>query len=353
MTTDAPSELRSIPLGQTGLTVSEVGFGGIPLIRLEDGEAERVVRSAFERGITFFDTANAYKDSEGKIGRALEDVRDRVVLATKSFKRDWASLSEDLENSLRQLRTERIDLFQLHQISREAEWEELTRPGGVIENLEKARNKGKIGHIGFSSHSLDMALRLVRSGAFATVQFPFNFIEREPLDELHPAAKEAGMGILAMKPFAGGAIDNGSLAFAFLRQYPEAIPIPGFDSLASVEEIVSLYSRPNQMSEAEEERMEAYRRELGRRFCRRCEYCQPCPNGVMVTMAMGYPFIASRMAPSTAVEFARKAMETVPLCEECGECENKCPYDLPIVQMIRENYELFERHRAEVEQGKT
>jgi hypothetical protein len=352
MATGSSSALGSVRLGQTGLTVSEVGFGGIPIIRLDSAEAERVVRSAFERGITLFDTANAYKDSEGKIGRALEGIRDRVVLATKSFKRDWASLSEDLKNSLRQLRTERIDLFQLHQISREEEWEELTRPGGVMENLEKARVEGKIGHIGFSSHSLDMALRLVRSGAFSTVQFPFNFIEREPLDELHPAAKEAGMGILAMKPFAGGAIDDGALAFAFLRQYPEAIPIPGFDSTASVEEIVSLYDRPNQVGEAEEERMEAYRRELGRRFCRRCEYCQPCPNGVMVTMAMGYPFIASRMAPNTAVEFARKAMETVPLCEECGECEEKCPYDLPVVQMIRENYELFERHRAEVEQGK-
>ena len=344
----ASSPLRSVPLGDTGLNVSELGFGGIPIIRLETAEAERVVRSAFDRGITLFDTANAYKDSEAKIGRALSDVRDRVVLATKSFKREGQALMEQLENSLRQLNTDYLDIFQVHQVSREEEWQELNRPGGAMDRLLQARDRGVIRFLGFSSHSLDMALRLVRTGVFSTVQFPFNFLEREPLDELHPAAERDGMGILAMKPFAGGAIDDGPLAFTFLRQHPRAIPLPGFDSEESVEEIVSLYSEPNKVSEAEQSRMEAYRRELGQRFCRRCEYCQPCPNGVMVTMAMGYPFIASRMAPDTAVEFARKAMETVPLCEECGECEDKCPYDLPIVQMLRENYELYQKHRAEL-----
>jgi hypothetical protein len=275
-----------------------------------------------------------------------------VVLATKSFKREGQELMSQLENSLRQLQTDCVDLFQVHQISREEEWQELTRPGGAMERLLKAREEGKIRCIGFSSHSLDMALRLIHTGAFATVQFPFNFIETEALETLHPAAKAAGMGILAMKPFAGGVIDDGPLAFAYLRQYPEAIPLPGFDSEASVEEIISLYAEPKQLGEAEQVRMEEYRRELGSRFCRRCEYCQPCPNGVMITMAMGYPLVASRMSPPTAVEFSRKAMETVPLCEECGECEEKCPYELPIMRMIRENYELYQKHRAEVVQGK-
>ncbi len=341
--------LRTVALGKTGLSVSELGFGGIPIIRLDSREAERVVRRAYDLGVTFFDTANAYKDSEEKIGRALQGLRDRVVLATKSFKRDGKGVAEHLEKSLRQLQTECIDLFQLHQISREEEWQEISRPGGAMETLLQARDEGKIVHLGFSSHSQDMALRLVRTGSFATVQFPFNFIEQEPRESLHPAAREAGMGILAMKPFAGGAIDDGTLAFTFLRQYPDVIPLPGFDSEASVEEIVSLYARSNEVRNRDLESMEAYRQELGQRFCRRCEYCQPCPSGVMVTMAMGYPLVASRMSPRTAVEFARKAMETVPLCEECGECEEKCPYDLPIMEMIRENYDLFEKHRAEVE----
>ncbi|MFO7875566.1 MAG: aldo/keto reductase [Desulfovermiculus sp.] len=347
MDTETPSALRKVPLGQTGLTVSELGFGGIPIIRLTSSEAERVVHHAFDLGITFFDTANAYQDSELKMGRALGQVRDKVVLATKSFMRDGDVVIEHLENSLRQLNTDYVDIFQLHQISREEEWEEVNRPGGAMDRLARARDEGKIRYLGFSSHSLDMAVRLVRTGLFATVQFPFNFIEQEGMQELQPAAKEAGMGILAMKPFAGGAIDNGPLAFSFLRQYPEVIPLPGFDSLASVQEIVSLYARPNQVGESEQKGMEEYRNKLGQRFCRRCEYCQPCPAGVMITTAMGYPLMASRMSARTALEFAQEAMETVPLCEECGECEEKCPYDLPIVQMIQENYQLFEKHKAQ------
>ncbi|MCF8030196.1 MAG: aldo/keto reductase [Desulfohalobiaceae bacterium] len=348
MDPETPSVLSSVPLGSTGLNVSQVGFGGIPIIRLQNNEAERVVRRAQERGITFFDTANAYKDSEDKIGRALQGVRDNVVLATKSFQRDGEGIVEHLENSLRQLRTDCIDLFQLHQISREEEWQEINRPGGAMERLLQARDQGKIRYLGFSSHSLDMALRLIRSGCFATVQFPFNFMEQEAREDLHPAATKAGMGILAMKPFAGGVIDDGPLAFAFLRQYPEVIPLPGFDFPESVDEIISLYAGPNQVRETEQRRMEDYRQKLGQRFCRRCEYCQPCPNGVMITTAMGYPLVASRMSPRTAVEFAREAMETVPLCEECGECEEKCPYELPIVTMIQEHYKLFHSHKAQV-----
>ena len=346
MNIQTPSGLRSVPLGRTGLTVSELGFGGIPIIRLGSSEAERVVRHAYDLGITLFDTANAYQDSELKMGRALGPVRDQVVLATKSFLRDGQGIIEHLENSLRQLNTDYVDLFQLHQISREEEWQEVTRPGGAMDRLLQAKDEGKIRYIGFSSHSLDMALRIIRTDSFATVQFPFNFIEKEGMEQLLPVAKEAGMGVLAMKPFAGGVIDDGPLAFSFLRQYPDAIPVPGLDSVASLQEIVSCYAQPNQVSEAEHRRMEDYRQELGRRFCRRCEYCQPCPSGVMITTAMGYPLMASRMSPQTAVEFAKEAMETVPLCEECGECEDKCPYDLPIMQMIQENYQLFEQHRG-------
>lgn len=337
--------LNRVNLGNTGLVLSELGFGGIPIIRLKEAEAERVVRAAYEMGINLFDTANAYKDSERKMGNALRGLRDRVVLATKSFKRDGQGLAADLEHSLRQLQTDYIDIFQLHQVSREEQWQEITRPSGAMEELLRARDQGKVGHIGVSSHSPDMALRLVRSREFATLQFPFNFLETEPRDSLHPEAKEAGMGILAMKPFAGGAIDDAPLAMTFLRQYPDVIPLPGFHSVASLEQIVSLYSRPNRVLESDRRRMREYRQELGQSFCRRCEYCQPCPHGVMISTAMGYPLVASRMSPRTAVEFTSRAMETVPQCQECGECEEKCPYALPIRQRIKENYEFFLTHR--------
>jgi len=255
MNIQTPSGLRSVPLGRTELSVSELGFGGIPIIRLNSSESERVVRHAYDLGITLFDTANAYQDSELKMGRALGPVRDQVVLATKSFLRDGQGIIEHLENSLRQLNTDYVDLFQLHQISREEEWQEVSRPGGALDRLFQARDEGKFRWLGFSSHSLDMALRLIRTGHFATVQFPFNFIEQEGMEELLPVAKDAGMGILAMKPFAGGVIDDGPLAFSFLRQNPDAIPVPGFDSVKSVEEIVSCYAQPHQVSEAEKRRI--------------------------------------------------------------------------------------------------
>ena len=155
------------------------------------------------------------------------------------------------------------------------------------------------------------------------------------------------MGILAMKPFAGGMIDNGEIAFKFLREHPGVIALPGFDSLEMVDEIVSFYRQPNTVTVKDLKLMENYRLELGKKFCRRCEYCQPCPQGVMITPAMAYKVIASRMSPQVAVEFSKTSMESVALCTECGECVDRCPYELPIPDMLKEHYDLYEQHRAE------
>jgi predicted aldo/keto reductase-like oxidoreductase len=193
-----------------------------------------------------------------------------------------------------------------------------------------------------------MAVRMVRSGLFTTIQFPFNFIETEARDALHPAAREAGLGILVMKPFAGGAIDNGLLAFKFLRQYPDLVPLPGFDSSRAVDDVTAFRSipRPNRLTAEDTALMDDYRTRLGKQFCRRCEYCQPCPNGVSITTAMGYNLLVSRMDPKVAVAFAQKAMETVPQCEECDECIERCPYDLPIPEIIKRHYEMYVSHRS-------
>ncbi|HEX2769527.1 MAG TPA: aldo/keto reductase, partial [Geobacteraceae bacterium] len=289
--------MRYFELGKTGLMISEVGFGGIPIIRLDTDAAVHVLRRAHEQGITLYDTANAYRDSEEKIGRAFQGMRDKVVIATKTIRRDAATASDQIDNSLRMLRTDYIDLFQLHQIAREEEWQAVTAPGGAMEAVVKAKEAGKVRHIGVTSHSLEMALKLVRTGLFSTVQFPFNLIETDAAAELFPVARELGVGILAMKPFAGGVIDNGALAFKFLRQYPDAIPLPGFDSVRFVDEIVGLYGQPNLVTDQDNALMDEYRTRLGKAFCRRCEYCQPCPKEVKITMAMGYPIFVSRMGP--------------------------------------------------------
>jgi predicted aldo/keto reductase-like oxidoreductase len=339
--------MRYIPLGNTDLTVSEVGFGGIPIIRLDEDAAVAVLRRAYESGITLFDTANAYRDSEKKIGRALGEVRDRVVLATKTLIRDAPGAVEQLENSLRMMNTDYIDIYQLHQIARETEWDIVTRPGGAMEALIKAREQGKIRYLGVTSHNLAMAVKLVKTGMFSTVQFPFNFIEDAAKDELHIAARERGMGILAMKPFAGGMIDNAGIAFRFLREHPDVIVLPGFDSLERVDEVVRIYRQPNTLIDQDLGLMQKYRIELGKQFCRRCEYCQPCPGGVMITAAMSYRVVASRMSPGVAVEFCRVPMESVKLCTGCRECVDRCPYGLPIPDILKVHYDLYERHRSE------
>lgn len=339
--------MRYLELGKTSLKVSEVGFGGIPIIRLDTDTAVKVLRRAVERGITLYDTANAYRDSEEKMGLAFRGMRDRVVIATKTIRRDAAAATEQLENSLRMLRSDYIDLFQLHQIAREEDFQAVTSPGGALEAAVKAKEAGKVRHIGVTSHSLTMAIKLVRTGLFSTIQFPFNFIETDACQELFPVAREHGVGILVMKPFAGGVIDNADIVFKFLRQYPEAIPIPGFDSEESVEQIVAIYERENLVTDKDMALMDEYRGKLGKAFCRRCEYCMPCPNDVKITMAMGYPIFVSRMGAKVATEFARIPMESVAQCTECGECIERCPYGLPIPEVLKRNYALYRKDRED------
>jgi predicted aldo/keto reductase-like oxidoreductase len=336
--------MRCLVLGKTGLKVSEVGFGGIPIIRLSTVEAVKVLRRAYDRGITLFDTANAYLDSEEKIGLAFEDVRSRLILATKTLKRDREGVEADINLSLRRLRTDYLDLFQIHQLSQESDYQKVTGPGGALEAVYRAREKGKVRHIGLTSHSIDMAARLVRTGLFSTIQFPFNFIESKPIDDLHPGARQEQMGILAMKPFAGGVLDNGELCFKFLRQFPDVIPLPGFDAPEQVDQIANIYETENSVSPEDLAAMEKYRTELGQQFCRRCEYCQPCEQDVKITAAMAYPILARRMSPAKAVGFSAKVMESVRNCIECGECVARCPYDLPIPEMLKQRLALYEEH---------
>lgn len=330
------------------MRVSEVGFGGIPIIRLPTDEAVKILRHAYDKGITFYDTANMYRDSESKMGQALSSYRDKIVIATKTIIRDGAGLRKQLERSLKMLQTDYVDLYQFHQVANDEEWGKITKDNGAWSEADKAKKEGKIRFLGVTSHNLPMAVKLVKTGLFDTIQFPFNFIEEEAKDKLHGYARKRGMGIIAMKPFAGGVIDNASLAFKYLRQFPDVEPIPGFDSVQSVDEIVSIYDRQNEITDEDWESMEKYRQELGRKFCRRCEYCQPCPNGVIITPAMGYPIVASRMSPEVSVEFLKIPMESVQNCTECGTCIERCPYELPIPELLKKNYDLFEAHRAQI-----
>ena len=258
-------------LGRTDLVVSEVGFGAIPIIRLDRQQAVDVLRHAWERGINFFDTANAYRDSEEKIGAAFAGMRDRVILATKTLRRDGDGVREHLERSLKMLQTDYLDLYQLHQIAQDRDWDAVMAPGGALEVVARARADGKIRYLGATSHSLPMALRLVCTGLFDTIQFPFNIIEVGASHELLPTARQRGMGFIVMKPFAGGALSSAETAFKFLRQHPGILPIPGFESIAQIDEVLSFYASSNRVTDHDraamdhiEEAMNRMRRFLGR-----------------------------------------------------------------------------------------
>jgi hypothetical protein len=211
----------------------------------------------------------------------------------------------------------------------------------------KAKSAGKVRYVGVTSHNLQMSLAMVRSGLFDSIQFPFNFIEEGAKNELLGACREMGMGFIGIKPLGGGVIDNAAVAFKYLRDHPDVIPIPGFVSCEQVDEIISCYAEANVITEQDHKIMETYRHVWGKRLCRRCESCQPCPQGVMITPAMGYPIVASQISPSLAVESCKNAMESVLLCSGCGTCSERCPYELQVSDILNSNYALYEKHLKE------
>ena len=221
--------MKKVKLGGTGLTVSEVGFGGIPIIPLPLEEGAEVVRHCYDLGITFFDTANVYGDSEKKVGKALCDVRDKVVIATKTLRRDAETAEKHIRQSLQNLETDRIDIYQLHNVSNDATLAQVLAPDGAYRAAEKARKDGTVRFIGFSSHNVKFAAGVCRRGLFSTVQIPFNFIETEAAEDLFGVAAEMGMGVIGMKPLGGGLLQRPDLCMKFLQQYPQVDPESGCD----------------------------------------------------------------------------------------------------------------------------
>jgi uncharacterized protein len=336
--------MNTTKLAGTDLEISEIGFGGIPIIALSNVEAESIVKYCFDLGITFFDTANMYLGSEEKIGTALESVREKVVIATKTAQRDAKEVSAHIELSLQQLKTDYIDLYQLHNVSNQEALEQALAPQGAFEAARKARDAGKIRNIGISSHSIPTALEALATGLFQTLQFPFNFIENDPADALFPQARRHGIGIIWMKPLGGGLLERADLCFGFLQQYPDVIPIPGIKTQKEADEIIGLYANPKPLSEADLADMENIRSVLGEKFCHRCEYCMPCEQGVQINSVLIYKAAAKRLSREGANAWLENAMESVAECIECGECEQKCPYNLPIADLLKENLALYREY---------
>ena len=339
--------MKTLGLGKTGLQVSRIGFGGIPIQRLTEAEAIRVVGRCLELGVTLLDTAHGYSTSEERIGKALAAAsveRERVSLATTTPARDRATARDHLDLSLQRLGVESIDLWQLHNVSSFEAYEQVLGPDGALQAAQEALTAGKIRHIGITSHSMDVALEAVPSGHFETLQFPFNFVTNEPAHQLLPLAEKHDVGFIAMKPFGGGMLSDAPLAIKYLLQFDAVIPDPGIEKVAEIEEIAAIVEGSWELSPQERQAIARIRDEVGIRFCRRCGYCEPCPEGVRIPVVLNVRSFWQRMPPERLVSGGlADTVRTGHDCIECGECEEKCPYQLPIREMIAESIEFYEQ----------
>ncbi|MGI6368727.1 MAG: aldo/keto reductase [Anaerolineae bacterium] len=329
--------MQQVPLGRTGLQVSEIAFGGIPIQRLSHAEAVAVVRHCLDAGITFIDTAHGYGTSEERIGEAIRGRREGLVLASKSPARDGETFQAHLEQSFTRLGVDYIDLYQFHNVATAEALEQVLAPGGAMEAALRAREAGRIGHIGVTSHNLQMAIKMADMGIFETMMFPFNYVTREPLQELIPLCQRNGVGFIAMKPMGGGMLEDATLSFKYQRQHAGVVPVVGIERAAEMDEILQIWADPAPLSTAEMARIDEIVARLGTRFCRRCDYCQPCPQQIPISTILNIKSFAARM-PAERVygDWGRQLIASAQSCIRCGQCEGRCPYGLPVPDLVAE-----------------
>ncbi len=343
--------MEKIRLGRTGMMVSKLGFGGIPIQRVSEDNAVAVVKRCLELGINFLDTANGYTTSEERIGKAIAGKREDVIIATKTGARNTTDMETHLNLSLKRLGVEYIDLYQFHGVSDSKHLDLILSHGGLLSMAEKAKSQSLIKHIGATSHSLDIAKEILKSDRFETIMIPFNFITSEAADELLPLAREHDVGFIAMKPLAGGMLDNVTVAFKYLFQFPDIIPIPGIEKTEEIEEIVDIAEGTWEMTEAEEKDMQRLRDELGTRFCRRCNYCQPCTAEIPISTIMVSSSFFKRLPTERFFSgMLDNAMEKAADCTDCGECEERCPYKLPIREIMAERVAWYQEMKKQYEE---
>ena len=330
--------------GKTGMKIKRVGFGGIPIQRISQEDTNKVIDELEKCGVNFIDTARGYTVSEEYLGNALKGRREKFYIATKSMSRDYESMKRDIEISLKNLQTDYIDLYQMHNV-KPAEYDTLFGEDKAYRALLEAKEQGKIKHIGITSHGLETVEKVVESDKFETIQFPYNIVENQA-DEVFKRAYEKGVGTIVMKPLAGGAIDDGTLAMKYLlsREYID-VAIPGMDSPQQVIENTDVLQN-YELTEEDNKKIAKIKSELGTNFCRRCEYCLPCPKGINIPQNFLLEGYYNRYnLKDWAVDRYRGLAENerASNCIECGACQKKCPYELPIIDMLKKVVDTLEK----------
>ncbi len=322
-------------LGKTGLNISRLGFGGIPIQRIEGSEVRPLMQRLLDYGVNYIDTARGYTVSEVYLGQALEGIRDKFVLATKSMSRDKEHMAQDIETSLSNLRTDYIDLYQVHNPNME-QFQQVMAPGGALEALKEAKAAGKIGHIGVTAHSLEVFAAALEQDWVETIMFPYNIVETQG-EALMEKCREKQIGVVVMKPLAGGALEDATLAMRFINQNSAvSVVIPGMATLEEIDQNAQAMEMLEPLTTEEKEKMEHIRDTLGHQFCRRCNYCAPCAVGIQIPNVFLMEGYLTRYGLEGWARTRYDAMEKKASdCVECGVCETRCPYNLPIREMLK------------------
>lgn len=332
--------MADVTLGKTKITVNKNGFGALPVQRVSVEEAGTLLKKAFNHGITFFDTARAYSDSEEKLGLAFEGIREKIYIATKTAADTAEGFRRDLEESLRLLKTDYIDLYQFHNPA------VCPKPGdgsGLYEAMLEARERGTVRHIGITNHRLHVVAEAVESGLYETLQFPFSYLASEKELELVEACKAADMGFIAMKALSGGLITNSAAAYAYLAKFDNVLPIWGIQREHELDEFLSYIDNPPVMTEELEAVIEHDRKELLGEFCRGCGYCMPCPAEIEINTCARMSLLIRR-SPSAGhlTEASQNMMMKIKDCLHCGQCSSKCPYGLDTPALLERNLKDYE-----------
>ncbi len=328
-------------LGKTGLEISRLGFGGIPIQKIDAEGTRSLMLRLVEEGVNYVDTARGYTVSEEFLGFALEGIRERFVISTKSMARTKEAMAKDIDLSLQKLRTDYIDLYQIHNPGAK-DLELVMAPGGALEALQEAKKQGKIGHIGITLHSADLFRQALELDWVETVMFPYNIVETQG-QELISLCAEKNVGFICMKPLAGGAIEDAATALRFVLSNPNVtVVIPGMASEDEIIQNVAVASDTSALTDKETEKVEQIRRFLGTNFCRRCNYCAPCTAGINISAVFLFEGYYSRYGlKEWAVDRYTAMSKTASDCIECGVCEERCPYNLPIREMMKKANTTF------------
>ena len=330
-------------LGKTGLNISRLGFGGIPIQKIDAAGTRKLMLAMKEAGVNYIDTARSYTVSEQYLGEALEGIREHFVIATKSMSRDKENMLKDVDISLQNLRTNYIDLYQCHNPT-PADLEKIVAPGGALEGLLEAKAAGKIGHIGLTAHSAEVFEKALEMDWVETIMFPYNIVETQGT-ELIEKCKEKNIGFICMKPLAGGALEDATLALRFIANNDAVtVVIPGMAEEKEIAQNIAAVNDTSALTNDELAAIENIRNTLGTQFCRRCNYCAPCTAGISIYTIFLLDGYLTRYGLADWAKMRYAGMEkTASDCVECGICESRCPYNLPIRDMMKNAAKKFGR----------